>query len=221
MEKELLLTAEIRKERGKRCAAKMRKEGRIPAIVYGLEKEPQPVVLDERSLTEGLHAGKRFMKVKVGDETESVIVKDVQYDYLGKKVCHVDFMRVDVTKTIKVDVPLEFKGTPKGAQEGGILEMYTDRLEIECRVTEIPESLVVSVKEMNVGDSLHAKDVKLPETVKLISSPDILVASCKVVVEAKTTEAIEAETPAVPEVIGEVERAAREAGKAAEGGAEK
>ena len=114
-----------------------------------------------------------------------------------------------------MDVPLELKGVPKGTQEGGVLESHMDHLEVECLAIDIPESIIVSVKDLDVGQSIYARDVKLPEGVKLMSLPDIIVATCRVLAEAKTTEQVEAETPVAPEVIREREPKAEE-GEAAE-----
>jgi large subunit ribosomal protein L25 len=121
-------------------------------------------------------------------------------------------MRVDVTETIRVAVPIELKGTAKGTHEGGVVEMHTNRLEIECKVTDIPEAIVVSVKEIGVGDTLHASDVELPSGVKLVSAPSTLLVTCSLVAAAKSTEELEAEMPAAPEVIGEVKEEAGEEG---------
>ena len=136
-----------------------------------------------------------------------MIIKDLQYDYLGKKIIHADLMRVDVTERVKVAVSIEFKGTAKGTTEGGILESHLDHLEVECRVDSIPENIVVSVKEIEVGDVVHASDVELPEGVKLINPPSTLLVTCSLVAAAKSTEEIEAEKPSAPEVIGEPEKA--------------
>lgn len=203
MEKALPLKAEIREHTGSKSAAKVRKQGRIPAIVYGHKKEPVAISLDVHNLVEGLHHGHRLMDVQIGKKRQKVIVKDLQYDYLGKDIIHVDLMRVDVTETVKVAVPIELKGTAKGAHEGGIITAHTDHLEIECRVTDIPETIVVSVKDMDVGDVLHAGDIELPEEVKLSSSPETLLATCSLVAAAKAVEEVEEEAPAAPEVIGE------------------
>lgn len=203
MGKTLLLKAEVREHTGTRSAAIVRKQGRIPAVVYGHKKEPVAISLDAHDLTEGLHHGHRVVDVQIGRKKETMIFKDLQYDYLGKDVIHVDLMRVDVTETIKVTVPIELKGTAKGTHEGGIIEEHLDRLEIECKVTDIPENIVVSVKEIGVGDSLHAENIELPEGIKLASSPSALVLTCGLVAAAKSTEELEEETPAAPEVIGE------------------
>jgi len=203
MEKALSLKAEIREHTGSKSAAKVRKQGRIPAIVYGHKKEPVAISLDVHNLVEGLHHGHRLMDVQIGKKRQKVIVKDLQYDYLGKDIIHVDLMRVDVTETVKVAVPIELKGTAKGTHEGGIITEHTDHLEIECRVTDIPETIVVSVKDMDVGDVLHAGDIELPEEVRLSSSPEALLVTCSLVAAAKAVEEVEEEAPAAPEVIGE------------------
>jgi large subunit ribosomal protein L25 len=203
MEKALVLKAEIREQTGSKSAAKVRKQGRIPAIVYGHKKEPVAISLGVHNLVEGLHHGHRLMDVQIGKKRQKMIVKDLQYDYLGKNIIHVDLMRVDVTETIKVMVPIELRGKAKGTHEGGIITEHTDHVEVECKVTDIPENIVVSVKEMEVGDTVHASDIELPEGVKLSSSPETLLVTCSLVAAAKAIEELEEEAPIAPEVIGE------------------
>ena len=202
MEKALPLKAEIREQTGSKSAAKVRKQSRIPAIVYGHKKEPVAISLDVHKLLESLHHGHRLMDVQIGKKRQKMIIKDLQYDYLGKDIIHVDLMRVDVTETVKVTVPIELKGTPKGMHEGGIITEHTGHVVIECRVTDIPETIVVSVKDMDVGDVLHVGDIELPEEVKLASPPETLLVTCSLVAAAKAVEEVEEEAPAAPEVIG-------------------
>ncbi len=208
MAKTLLLKAEIRERTGSKAVQKVRKEGRIPAIVYGHKKTPVAISLDAHNFAEGLHHGQRLMDVQIDKKKEKIIVKDLQYDYLGKNIIHADLMRVDITEMIKVNVPIELKSAAvaKGTHEGGIIEEHADHLEIECRATDIPETIVVLVKEIGVGDSLHASDIELPEGVKLISPPEMLLVTCQLVAAAKTTEQVEEEIPTAPEVITESKR---------------
>ena len=203
MEKALLLKAEIREQTGSKHAVNVRKQGRIPAIVYGHKKEPVAVSLDEHNFVEGLHHGHRLLDVQLGKKKEKMLVKDLQYDHLGKNIIHADLIRVDVSETVKVTVPIELKGTAQGTHEGGIIEEHTDRLEVECKVTDIPESIIVSIKEIGVGDNLHTGDIELPAGVKLASSPETLLVTCSLVAAAKSTEELEEEVPIAPEVIGE------------------
>ena len=218
MGKTTLLKAEIRERTGSKIAQKVRKQGRIPAIVYGHNQEPVAISLDAHNFIEGLHHGQRLMDVQIGKKKEKMIVKDLQYDYLGKDIIHADLMRVDITETIKVTVPIELKGasTAKGTHESGIIEEHAARLEIECKATDIPESIVVNVKEIGVGDSLHAGDIELPEGVKLVSSLETLLVTCHLVAAAKTTEEVEEEMPAAPEIITEAKGPDEEAKTASE-----
>ena len=216
MGKTLLLNGQIRQDTGTKAASKVRKQGRIPAILYGHKQKPMAISLDAHNLVEGLHHGHRVIDVKIGKGKEKVIVKDLQYDYLGKDIIHVDLMRVDVTETVTVSVPVELKGRAKVAGGGGIIEAHADNLDVKCKVTDIPESIVVLVREMGIGESLHASDIELPEGVSLVSSPETLLFTCSMVAAAKSTEELEKEEPAVPEVIGEAERKEQESEKSKE-----
>lgn len=210
MAKTLLLKAEVREHTGSKAVRKIRQKGRIPAIVYGHKQESVAISLDAHDFVEGLHHGHRLMDIQVGRKKEKMIVKELQYDYLGKNVIHADLMRVDVSESVKVTVPIELKGTAAGTHEGGIVEEHVDHLEIECRATDIPETIVISVKDVHVGGALHAGDIELPDGVKLISSPEILLVTCHLVAAAKTTEEVEEEIPAAPEIIGEAKEAEAE-----------
>lgn len=209
MEKTLRLVGKIREYTGSKAAAKERKLGRIPAIVYGHKQEPVAISVDAHNLVEGLHHGHRLMDVQIAKKSQKMLIKDLQYDYLGKDIIHIDLMRVDVTETVKVMVPLELKGTAKGTHEGGIITEHSDRIEIECQAANIPENIVVSVKDLEVGDTLHAGDVELPAGTKLSSSPETLLVTCSLVAAAKAVEEIE-EAPEAPEVITEAKGAEEE-----------
>jgi large subunit ribosomal protein L25 len=203
MEKAWRLETERRDNTGSKNAQETRKRGRIPAIVYGHKKDSETISVDAHCLVEGLHHGHRLMEVNIGKKMQMVIIKDIQYDYLGRDIIHVDLMRVDATEMVKVAVNIEIKGTAKGTVDGGIIEVHTDHLEIECKVTDIPENIIVWVKEVGVGDTLHAHDIELPDGVKLVSDPSTLLVTCGLVAAAKSTEELEEEVPAAPEVIGE------------------
>ena len=202
------LKAEIREKTGSKLAAKERKDGQLPAIVFGHKQEAVAVLLDAHEFLNELHHGHRLIDLEVGKAKEKVIVKDLQYDYLGKNIIHVDLMRVDITETIKLTVPVELRGTAKGTHDSGIIEEHLDHLEVECKATDIPETIVVSVKEVGVGDSIHAKDVELPAGVKLVTDDEALIVTCHLVAAAKAeedAELMEGEeaASAEPEVITE------------------
>jgi large subunit ribosomal protein L25 len=173
--------------------------------LYGHKEEPVAIALDAHDFVEALHHGHRLIDVKIGRRSEKAIVKDLQYDHLGRNIIHADLIRVDVKEKVVVTVPIELKGTAKGTHHGGLLEEHADHLDVECLPTNIPESIVVSVRELEVGEAIHAGDVKMPEGVALVSGADTLLVTCHVLATAKTTEELEEEAPAAPEVIGRVE----------------
>jgi large subunit ribosomal protein L25 len=234
MEQKFTLNAGLREQRGSASAGKLRKQGLIPAIIYGHKKDAIAVTLNAHDFDEAIHHGRRLMDLKVGNKKESIIIKDLQYDHLGKSIIHADLMRVSVTDLVTVTVPIELKGTAKGAAEGGVTIAHASQLEVECKVTEIPEKFTVNIKDLVVGGHLFAKDIQMPEGVKLKSDPETLVVSCTTVAEVKTTEQAELEEPVAPELIskgkkleeGEEEQAetkpeAKEKEKAKEKGKEK
>jgi large subunit ribosomal protein L25 len=219
MSKTSSLKAEIREQTGSKAAARIRKQGRVPAIVYGHKEEPVAISLDAHDFVEALHHGHRLMDVKIGRKSEKTIVKDLQYDHLGRSIIHADLIRVDVKEKVVVTVPIELKGTAKGTHHGGLLEEHADHLEVECLPTGIPEAIIVSVKDLEVGDAIHAGDVEMPAGVTLVSPVDTLLVACHVLAAAKTTEELEEEAPVAPEVIGRAAEAEEGAETSEEGNA--
>ncbi len=212
MNKTLTLEAKTRERTGSKASVRLREEGRIPAIVYGHKQEPVAISLDAHDFAEGLHHGHRLMDIQIGGETRKLLLKDVQYDHLSRDVVHVDLVRVDVTETIRVTVPVELKGITKGAGAGGIVESHTDRIDVECLAMKMPDTITISVKEMDIGDIIHAGDVALPEGVSLASAADTIIATCQMVAAARTTQEMEEEEPTAPEIITEKKLAEGEEG---------
>ncbi len=208
-----VIKAEVRTELGTRHTAALRKGGKLPAIVYGHKKEPMAISFNLHEFVENLHHGHRLFDMEISGKKETLLVKDLQYDYLGRYVIHADMMRVNLQELVKVNVSIEIKGTPKGSHEGGIIDEVLNHLEVECKVSEIPEVIVISVKDLGVGDSIHAGDVELAEGVKLLTDPDALLLACHLVAAAKSTEELEEEIPAGPEVITEKPEEGEEGGE--------
>lgn len=203
MSDSFVLNAEVRQEVGSKAAVKLRKGGKLPAIVYGHGKEPVSIAVDYHDFVEGLHHGHRLFEVKIDGKAESLLVKALQYDHLGKDVIHADLIRVDLSEKVTVTVSITSKGTAKGSQEGGIIDWHLSAIVVECAVSDIPETIELTIRDIEIGDSIYAKDIPLPAGAVLVTEPESLIFNCHVVVEAKTTEELEEEMPEGPEVISE------------------
>src|SRR3954447_14494579 len=122
---------EVRKERGSRKTQFLRASGKLPGVVYGLKKDPISISLPFVDTVNILKSGSHIMEVTLEGKQEKMLIQDVQYDYLQTTVEHVDLLRIDPNQRVTVKVNLEFRGTPKGTKEGGILETQTNEIELE------------------------------------------------------------------------------------------
>jgi large subunit ribosomal protein L25 len=199
----VVLKADVRKDNGSKSAAKIRKQGLCPAIVYGHGEEPVSIALNLHDFTEALHHGHRLLEMDMGGKTENLLIKAIQFDHFGKNIIHADFMRVDLAEVVHVKVDIALKGEAPGSHEGGMVDQHLAHLEIECKVSEIPDSIECSIREVSIGDSIYAGDIELSSELKLVTDVKALVLNCHLVAEAKSTEDVEEELPTGPEVITE------------------
>lgn len=193
------IKAEKRQALGSRANARLRKTGLVPAVVYGHKQEVQPLQLNKKELVGHLNHGSHVFNLQIGEKTESVLLKEVQYDPFGQEVLHVDFARVDLNERVTLTVAIELKGDPKGEKEGGVLQQILNELEIECVVTEIPDVIAVDVSNLGKDEQLHVSDIKLGGSIRILTDPDQVVAKVEEVIEQVETPA---EGAAEPEVIG-------------------
>lgn len=206
MSDRVMLTAEVRSIAGKQVAKRLRSAGKLPAVVYGENLDPVSCAVDSRSLEAILHSHGRnaIIALAAGDTTQSTIIKDIQHHPLRGNIVHVDFHRIDLTRKIVVEVPIEAQGIPAGVRaDGGMLEHMLHHLEVECLPMEIPNRVLVDVSALGVGDSLHVSDIKLENPAHLIiTDPDRAVFSVAApAVEKEGEEAVEEEVITEPEVI--------------------
>lgn len=209
------LAAKVRGEKGSRASKRLRDAGLLPGVIYGHKEAVIPISLPKQQLVRYLDHGVHLFDLSIDGKNEKVLVKDVQYDPLGKEILHVDFARVSLDEKVEVTVPLELKGTPKGEAEGAVLQQIIAELQIECLVTEIPEAIRHNVSDMEKDSVLHIKDLKFPPGVRCLQDGELIVAVVREVQEqVAAPEAVEAEA-AEPEVIGRgKEEAAEEASEA-------
>jgi large subunit ribosomal protein L25 len=216
------VNVKIRKETGSRANKRLRDSGMVPGVIYGHKQDVVPITLGKKELTGHLDHGAHLFAIQIEGKTENALVKEVQYDHLGMEVIHVDFARVDLNEKVKVTIPLELKGTPKGAAEGGVLQQIISGLEVECLVTEIPEIIRHSVADMEKDTVLHIKELTLPPGVKVLQDGELIVATVREILEEVAAAPVEG--AAEPELIGKKpteEEAAEGAAAGAAGGAAK
>ncbi len=203
------LATELRQERKKGAARRLRRNGRIPAVVYGHENAI-PVSIDAVEFTRKFKhiSESTIIKLEAADQTFEVLIKDYQIDVLKNRVLHLDFYEITAGQALTTNIPVHVHGSPVGEREGGIFEHPLYELEIECLPKDIPEDLQVDVSNLEIGDSIHVGDLTPPDGVKILTNEDQIVA----LVSAPQAE----EEPAEGE---EEEEAAAEAGEeeAAEG----
>ncbi len=200
-----VLKSEVRKAVGTKSSASARSQGKLPAVIYGHKQDSVSVLLDSHEFIEALHHGHRIFELDLGGKKEQTLLKDIQYDNLGKNVIHADLVRVDLTETVQVEVPIEHKGTAVGTTHGGMIDEHLTQLEVECVVTNIPETIPVSIKNLDIDQTIHAGDIELPPGVKLITPAEALILSCyEAAVAPEEEEGVEpAEELSSPEVITE------------------
>src|SRR5690242_17219498 len=198
------MTAQPRPAGGSRAHLRLPDRGPLPGVVYGHKEAVVPVTLPQKELVGHLNHGAHVFAQALDGKSQKVLVKEVQYDHLGIEVIHVDFARVSLDEKVEVTVPLEFKGTPKGEADGGVLQQLISDLEVECLVTDIPASIRVNVADLGVDDVLHVSDLQLPPGVRALQDAELLVATVKIIEEeeAAPAAAAAAEGAAEPEVIG-------------------
>jgi len=199
MQATVTIKAQTRTTTGTRVARRLRSQGLIPAIIYGHKEVPAAVVLPEHELALALEHGSHVLAVELDGSTSQCLIKDVQYDHLGHKPIHVDLARVSLDERVQVGVPIELRGTPAGASEGGVLDQILMEVQVECLVTQIPESIRVRVGTLGLGQTLRVRDLELPAGVTALVGGDEPVCTVRALGE-EPTEAAE-EGPAEPEVI--------------------
>lgn len=211
------IKATPRQQTGTRPSQQLRKDGRLPGIIYGHKRDPFAISMDEREVLTLLHHGAHLIKVDIeGGKTETCLVKDLQFGYLGDNVIHIDFTRIKLDEKVHVIVHLTFVGEPPSMKKtGAILNHDLTDLEVVCKANAIPEEIKVDLS--NMQDMLTVADIELPSGVRAAVKPETPVARIYFAREEEPeAEEVEvaAEAEKEPEVITE---AKDETGKAEEG----
>jgi large subunit ribosomal protein L25 len=205
----------VRASRGKNEAHRTRSAGQIPAVIYGSHKDPVAVSVNPREIAKITRSATGYNTIfnlqVAGGETTPVMVVDQQLDPIRGTLLHADFKRIDLTKRIRISVPVFTTGEAKGVKvQGGLLEVITRAIEIECLPDDIPEKFVVDVTELMIGQAKRASDVALSGSMKLVSAPETVIAHSVAMRAEEVVEPTAAEAAAAAAVTPEGGEAAAE-----------
>jgi large subunit ribosomal protein L25 len=211
--KQIVLSTKIRQGSGKKSAHKIRAGGSIPGILYGHKEEPISLTVPEHELWQMLHHSSSehlILKLKIEDSKEGdilTLVRDVQHHPVTGEILHIDFQRISMAEKIKVGVPVDLNGIARGVKEfGGILDHGVREVNVKCTPGEIPEALHIDVSEMEIGNSVHLRDIMMHyPNLEFLDDPSVTLAHVS--------------PPKKLEITAE-EEAAAAAAEAAEGGVE-
>src|SRR5437764_6025952 len=211
MAKQVKLKAEQRSATGRSAVRKLKARGIVPAIIYGAKEKPQPLQVSARDINAMLsHASGENILVELeiaGEKSNrTALVQEIQHSPVGGAILHIDFHAISMDETIQAEVPLEPTGVPNGVKNfGGLLEQSLRALTIECLPRDLPDRITVDVSQLNIGDSIHVRQIQLPSGVTSKVPPDLTAFSVlapTVEEEPVVAEAAEAAV-AGPEVITE------------------
>ncbi len=217
------LSAQSRSAVGKNAVKKVRRDGLVPAVLYGRGREPIPLSVGRKDLLGALATGRNVLidlRIAQNGEEQSdiVMITEVQRDHLRRDVLHVDLHQISMTEALEVDVPVALVGTPEGvAAGGGVLEIHLRELTVRCLPAQIPDRITVNVESLGVGASLHVRDIQVAEGIEVVTPPErVLAAVVAPVEEVEAPAAAAGEAEAQPEVVGRPAPAEGEAAPATE-----
>ena len=205
MRLETIVTAQPRASRGKNEARRTRMSGRIPAVVYGAFKDPVSVSVNPKDVTKILRSKtghNSIFDVDIeGVEKTPVIVADEQYDPIKGNLLHIDLRRIDLTRKLRLHIPIHVTGEAKGVkQQGGVLDVVTKSVEIECIPDDIPDQFDIDVTELMIGNAIRVGGLPVKEGIRILTAGDAVIAHVVGIKEEAAAEPAAAAAVAEPEV---------------------
>ena len=197
----------LRKETGTRASRKLRREGLVPAVLYGHGEKCVDLVATREAVQAAVRHGSRVVELKGAVKT-GALIRELQWDTFGVEPVHVDFLRVSATDRVKVKVPVDLKGECPGQRAGGVVSLILHEIELECTADAVPEKIHVAVGKLQLGGTIKVHDLELPAGARAVADADEAVVTCVIPADkAEETAAGGVE----PELIG---RKAAEEGEA-------
>jgi large subunit ribosomal protein L25 len=202
MAESVVLVTQKREGRGSKLAARLRKQGRVPAVVYGHGEGTEQVSVALEDLHGVIRHKSPVVDLKSDKGLQKALIKELQWDHLGKEVLHADFYRVSADERITIPVRIELRGIAPGVSAGGVLDQPLHTVEIECLAIAVPESIRVAINELQLGQAIHVRDLKIPEGAKVLNDPDAVVVQVTAQQAEPEPAAAVPEGAAEPEIIG-------------------
>jgi large subunit ribosomal protein L25 len=194
------LNVQLRDHRGTRHSRRMRRDGQIPAVLYGHQAETLSLACAADDVSKAIRHGSRLVALS-GGVNEKAFIREVQWDTLGMSVLHLDLTRISEDERVEVTVRLELRGEAPGAREGGVVDQTLKEIDLECPAMGIPDKLEVNINELHLGGSISIADLELPPGVKSLQPETTMVVHCIEPAAAEEEEAGVVEG-AEPELIG-------------------
>ncbi|MBE3571411.1 MAG: 50S ribosomal protein L25/general stress protein Ctc [Moorella humiferrea] len=193
------INAEVRPDTGKQTAGRMRRQGKVPGVIYGKKVGNLPLAVPRKELERVLdrEGGSALLKVIIGGQGQAreftAMVREVQRHPIKGEIIHIDFHQISLDEEIRATVPIVLEGEARGVRNGGILQYGLREVEVEALPADLPETLTIDISDLDVGEHLSVADIKAPRGVKILTEPDAVIATIV------STRAVEAEEDAAPD----------------------
>lgn len=196
------LVAESRSEMGSLACRRLRQKGLIPGNLYGHKEATVNLSAKEDEVLQLIRSGVRVLDLDIGGKQSKALFREIQWDSMGDNIQHFDLLRVDPNERLEVEVHVELKGTSPGVLGGGILDHSLRTLHVECLAIQIPDSIIVKIGHLEIGQSVHVREIEVPPETKILNNPELIV----VRIAAPGSDEVEAAPveggPTQPELIG-------------------
>lgn len=192
------INAEVRPDTGKQTAGRMRRQGKVPGVIYGKKVGNLPLAVPRKELERVLdrEGGSALLKVIIGGQGQAreftAMVREVQRHPIKGEIIHIDFHQISLDEEIRATVPIVLEGEARGVRNGGILQYGLREVEVEALPADLPETLTIDISDLDVGEHLSVADIKAPRGVKILTEPDAVIATIV------STRAVEAEEDTAP-----------------------